>query len=121
MRFCNSLSLAPYVIFALPLFTWRRIFAFLSSLDIAITATDEAVRLRAALRMQGEEDTAKFRHLLLRELSAERERLQRVLDSKVLCSAYISLITVFLVLVVIIAFTVASFLLKCDTSGFIFW
>jgi hypothetical protein len=46
-------------------------------------ATDEAARLRAAMRMQGEEDVAKFRHVLLRELSAERERLQRVLDSKV--------------------------------------
>ena len=48
-------------------------------------AVDEATRLRAALRMQGEEDVAKFRHVLLRELSAERERLQRVLDSKVVC------------------------------------
>jgi hypothetical protein len=46
-------------------------------------ATDEAARLRAAMRMQGEEDVVKFRHLLLRELLAERERLQRVLDSKV--------------------------------------
>jgi hypothetical protein len=33
--------------------------------------------------MQGEEDVVKFRHVLLRELSAERERLQRVLDAKV--------------------------------------
>jgi hypothetical protein len=47
------------------------------------SATDEAARLRAAMRMQGEEDVAKFRHVLLRELAAERERLQRVLDSKV--------------------------------------
>ncbi len=39
------------------------------------------------MRMQGEEDVAKFRHLLLRELLAERERLQRVLDSKVRCAA----------------------------------
>jgi hypothetical protein len=38
------------------------------------------------MRMQGEEDVAKFRHLLLRELLAERERLQRVLDSKVCVS-----------------------------------
>lgn len=45
-------------------------------------ATDEAERLRAAMRMQGEEDVAKFCHFLLRELLAERERLQRVLDSK---------------------------------------
>ena len=47
------------------------------------SATDEAARLRAAMRMQGEEDVVKFRHVLLRELLAERERLQRVLDSKV--------------------------------------
>jgi hypothetical protein len=52
-------------------------------LDALSLAVDEAVRLRAALRMQGEEDVAKFRHLLMRELSAERERLQRILDSKV--------------------------------------
>jgi hypothetical protein len=56
-------------------------------------AVDEAARLRAALRMQGEEDVAKFRHVLLRELSAERERLQRVLDSKVRDRAHVLLMT----------------------------
>ena len=56
-------------------------------------AVDEAARLRAALRMQGEEDVAKFRHVLLRELSAERERLQRVLDSKVRDRAPLLLMT----------------------------
>ncbi len=39
------------------------------------------------MRMQGEEDVVKFRRLLLRELLAERERLQRVLDSKVTCAS----------------------------------
>ncbi len=66
-----------------PVSSWTMCAARVTCLTSPPAATDEAERLRAAMRMQGEEDVTKFRHILLRELLAERERLQRVLDSKV--------------------------------------